>query len=88
MYYTPNGAVLFSWREHSRCSKRVVLLRGAQALKVAVLLAAQSLCMAAADNGYFYGSSSCSLPVELHRVRFATACVRIAQIRCARLHLT
>jgi hypothetical protein len=51
-------------------SKLADLLRGAQVLQITVLLTAQSLCVAPADNGFFYGSSSSTIQVELfHRVR-------------------
>jgi len=51
MHYFQGCCALSAWREHSRGSKLAVLLRGAQAFKVAVLLKAQRLCMAPADNG-------------------------------------
>ena len=63
MHYSQGCCALSAWREHSRGSKLVVPLRGAQALHVAVLLTAQRLCMASDDDGDFYGSSSSSIQV-------------------------
>ena len=69
MHSSQGCCALSSWREHSRCSQLAVLLCGAEAFKVAVLITVQRLCVAPDDDGDFYGSSSRSVPVELHRVR-------------------
>ena len=87
MHYLLGCCAVSSWRQHSRSSKRVVLLFGAQAFQVTVLLTAQGLCMAPADDGQFYGSSSPSVQVELATGAFATGCVHFAHLRCARPHL-
>ncbi len=87
MHSSQGCCALSSWREHSRSLQRVVSLRGAQAFRVAVLLSAQPLCMAPADDVDFYGSSSRSIPVELSSGAFAIDCVHFAQFCCARLHL-
>jgi len=87
MHYLHGCCALSSWREHSRSSKLATLLRGAQAFKVAVLLTAHRLCMAPADDGTFYGSSSSTIRVELASGAFAPACVHVAQFCCDRLHL-
>ena len=51
MHSSQGCCALSSWREHSRCSQLAVLLCGAQALQVMVLLMAQHLCMAPDDDG-------------------------------------
>ena len=87
MHYSQGCCALSAWREHSRGSKLVVPLRGAQAFKVTVLLKAQRLCMASADDVTIYGSSSSSIRVELAPGAFALACVHFAHFCCVRLHL-
>jgi hypothetical protein len=87
MHYSQGCCALSAWREHSRSSKRVVLLRGAQDSIVTVLLTARGLRMAPDDDGQFYGSSSSTIRVELASGAFAPACVHFAHLRCARPHL-
>ena len=66
----------------------MALLRGAQDFIVTALLTVQRLCMAPADDGQFYGSSSPSVQVELATGAFATGCVHFAHLRCARPHIS
>ena len=87
MHYFQGCCALSSRREHSRSSKRVVLLRGARDSIVTVLLTARGLRMAPDDDGQFYGSSSSDVQVELASGAFATACVHFAHLCCARPHL-
>ena len=87
MHYSQVCCALSAWREHSRGLQLVVPLRGAQAFNVTVLLTVQRLCVAPADNGEFYGSSSSDVQVELASGAFATACVHFAHLCCARPHL-
>ena len=85
--YSQGCCALSLWREHSRSSKLATLLRGAQAFIVTVLLKARGLCMAPADDGVIYGSSSSTIRVELATGAFATGCEHFAHLRCARPHL-
>ena len=88
MHSSQGCCALSSWREHSRCSQLAVLLCGAEAFKVAVLITVQRLCVAPDDDGDFYGSSSGSVRVELATGAFATGCVHFAHLRCARPHIS
>jgi hypothetical protein len=65
MHYSQGCCAVLSWREHSRSSQLVALLRGAQDFIVTVLLTVQRLCMAPADDGEIFGSSSSHVQVEL-----------------------